>query len=217
MRHDQLLMIGLKGDRQVGKSRFAEYLVEEHGFRLAHPFDGGKAASRGYFMHLGAGPEMATRMTDGDLKDVPCSLLPVIVDPAHGRPGEHYAPRFFMEKLARCMGVDMGSDFTLGMEMERAMRDPGPRPTGIIFSSIVFEADVFRRKGGVIIEITRKLDKHAGRSVGIETDGFSAGIVPDMIFDNSFDTLREMREAADHLLFEEFRIGTPENEPEPFT
>jgi hypothetical protein len=69
-------IIGLAGQRGVGKSLITRHLIDSHGFRSIHPFSGGKAACRGYFEYLGATAEEAQRMTDGDLKDRPSAILP---------------------------------------------------------------------------------------------------------------------------------------------
>lgn len=170
------IIIGLKGDRQVGKSHIAQHLVDNHGFKRVHPFDGGKAATRAYFMHLGTDEETAWRMTDGDLKDKPSPFLPVITDPAHVIPGrfemgDRYPPRFFMEKFGRCMGVEMGPGFTIGMEIERHLRDGSEGEQRLVVESIVYEAPQMREYGGQIIEVRR--DKpDADKVVGLETDKY---------------------------------------------
>lgn len=169
-------LIGLTGKRHVGKTTAANILVD-NGFRRIHAFDGGKAACRGYFEHLGADPETARRMTDGDLKDAPSDLLP-------GRA----TPRDFMEPFGRWMGVDMGVPWTLGAEIKRAMAMAPGAP--LVAESMVYEADYFREAGGVIIRIVRP------GSVGPEgasTDAFQATIDAEhtVINDGSVDELRE--------------------------
>ncbi len=203
------LIIGLCGDRKVGKSKAARHLVEAHGFKRLHPFDGGKAASRGYFQHLGADAEMAHRMTDGDLKDVPCPLLPVIQDPGHGVPGTHYAPRFWMEKLAKFMGVDMGPAWTLEQEVER--HKSAGEPLRLVSESIVYEIETFRKLGGIVLRLDRPL-RGNDKPVGFETDKFSRTILPDHILLNDSDSVEELHKSLDALLREE--LGLMREEPD---
>ena len=93
------IILGLAGLRRAGKSTAADHLVAAHGFVRLHPFDGGKAAARGYYMHIGIDEDTAWRMTDGDLKDTPCELLP-----------GNATSRDFLEPFGKFMGVSMGRD-----------------------------------------------------------------------------------------------------------
>lgn len=203
------IIIGLCGNRQVGKSRAARHLVEVHGFQRLHPFDGGKAASRGYFQHLGADETTALRMTDGDLKDLPSPLLPVIEDPRHGTPGTHYAPRFWLEKFGKFMGMEMGPAWTLEREIERNLK---AGQTRLISESIVFEIESFRRMGGIVIRLDRPRTSDE-KSVGFETDSFTRTIVPDHVILNDSDFVEDLHRQID--LFLEDRIGLRIEEPEP--
>lgn len=203
------LIIGLCGDRKVGKSKAAKHLVETHGFTRLHPFDGGKAASRGYFQHLGADEETAHRMTDGDLKDIASPLLPVIRNPEHGVPGTHYAPRFWMEKFAKFMGVDMGPAWTL--EQEVARHKSAGSPLRLVSESIVYEIETFRRLGGIVVRVDRPL-KDNDRPVGFETDKFSRTILPDHILLNDSDSVEDLHRSLDVLLREE--LGLRREEPD---
>lgn len=209
------IIIGLKGERQTGKSKFADYLVSELGFHSVHPFNGGKVACRAYFEHCGADQLTAYEMTNGKLKDVPSPYLPVIKNPEHGMVGEHYHPRYFMEVLGRCMGVEMGHDFTIGKELElarQAMERRGGRAL-LVIESIVYEADTVRAHGGSIIEVTRDL---AGveRPKGMHTDEFGRTVRPDLIFCNDFDNLEAMRIAIDELLVDRYDLRKSEPEAE---
>lgn len=208
------VIIGLKGRRQVGKSRIANYLVEHHGFTRVHPFDGGKVACRAYFMHLGADEDTAWRMTDGDLKDVPSPLLPVITNPEHITPGkaemgDHHLPRFFMEKFGRCMGVEMGPDWTIGKELQRHLAMGGDEPKRLVVESIVYEAPQLRALGGTIIEVVRSIEGQEPIT-GVETDKFGATVVPDLYFENSTHQIEHLHEAMDAFLVEYFGIGEPD-------
>ena len=192
------LIIGLSGRRGVGKSRVADRLVEGHGFRRIHPFQGGKAACAGYFTHIGASAEEATRMVNGDLKDTPCPLLP-----------DHQTPRYFMERFGQFMGVQMGPDWTIGQEIRLALeRDPNAR---LIAESIVYEVDVIRRMGGVIVEITRD----GSTLTGLETDKATALIRPDLRFENNGDSLVRLGAEVDRLLDRVMDHLEPDPEPEP--
>jgi len=214
-----ITIIGLKGRRQVGKSKVADHLVQNHGFTRVHPFDGGKVACRAYFMHLGADEETAWRMTDGDLKDVPSPILPILTNPDHAIPvkceiGEHYMPRFFMEKFGRCMGVEMGPDWTIGKELQLHLEASSGEEKRLVVESIVYEADQLRALGGKIIEVTRAVEG-AESPVGLETDRFGANVVPDFHFENSGASLEIMRLEFDELLADRFGIGNPELELVP--
>lgn len=173
------MIIGLTGKRNVGKSQAAGFLVEV-GFVRAHPFTGGKIASIAYFEHLGASRDEAERMVFSDLKDQPSEYLP-------GRS----TPRFWMERLGRFMGVDMGPDWTLGAELAAITRtDPG---ADIVAESIVYEAPQLRAAGGIIVRITRP--GHHGPT-GENTDKAEAGINADVeiVNDGSLEDLRRQIE-----------------------
>lgn len=205
----QNVIIGLSGKRQVGKSHIARHLVEQHGFSRLHPFDGGKAASRGYFRHLGIDEETALRMTDGDLKDVPSPILPVISNPEHGTVGEHYKPRFWMEKFGQFMGAQLGPEWTIEREIDRHLRLG--QPFRLVAESIVYEAETLRRMGGVIIRVEREVDAALAIS-GLETDKFGAEIVPDHVLKNDGETLDDLYGQVDELLRE--TLGLRQDEAE---
>jgi hypothetical protein len=193
------LIIGLSGRRGVGKSRVADHLVERHGFRRIHPFQGGKAASVGYFTHIGMSADEAARMVNGDLKDVPCPLLPY-----------NQTPRYFMERFGQFLGEQMGPDWTIRQEIRLAFeRDPDAR---LVAESIVYEVDVIRRMGGVIVAITRDGSDIAG----LETDKVTATIVPDLTFRNNGDSLIRLAGEVDALLGSVQRHVEPAPEPDPY-
>ena len=192
------LIIGLSGRRGVGKSRVADRLVERHGFRRIHPFDGGKAACVGYFKHIGISEEDAARMVNGDLKDKPCPLLP-----------DNQTPRYYMEQFGHFMGVKMGPAWTIGQEIRMALeRDPDAR---LIAESIVYEVDVIRNMGGVIVEITRE----GSNITGLETDKATALIRPDLRFANNGNSLIQLAADVDDLLEAVLEYVEPDPEPEP--
>lgn len=173
------MMIAFKGGRGVGKSTLASHLVESHGFARAHPFDGGKAASKAYFMHLGADSETAELMITGPLKDIPSPVLPV------SPTGENFAPRYFLEKFGAFMGTTMGPSWTIRQEIEKLQAEGADR---IIFESIAFEADTLRDMGGIIIEIVPLNERGKVGVVGIETDAVVSRIKADFIFQNAFSS-----------------------------
>jgi hypothetical protein len=205
----QNVIIGLSGLRQVGKSHIARHLVEQHGFTRLHPFDGGKAASRAYFMHLGIDAETAARMTDGDLKDKPCDVLPVISNVDHGRVGTHYTSRFWMEKFGQFMGSQLGPEWTIEREIDRHLRSG--QPFRLVAESIVYEAETLRRMGGIILRVEREVDRSLGIS-GLETDKFGADIVPDHVLKNDGETLAELYAQVDDFLRD--AIGLRQDEAE---
>lgn len=185
------LIIGLSGERQQGKTEIARHLVEKHGFSRIHPFSGGKAASRAYFVHLGATEQIAQQMTDGNLKDYPAQILPV--DP---ETGEHFTPRFWMEKFGQFMGAQLGPDWTIGREIERHCQHS--RSVRLVCESIVYEADVLREMGGIVVRVERPGDRP--RIAGIETDAYSRLIRPDHVFINDAASLDALRDKIDRFI-----------------
>jgi len=183
------VIIGLTGFRHSGKSTISRHLQEAHGFGSVHAFNGGKAACRAYFMHLGATPETAAAMVDGDLRDVPSRLLPLISHPDGS--SDHATPRYFMEMFGNFMGQTLGSDWTLGAEIRRHMEVfPG---RNMVADSVVYEVDLIRNLGGIIV----KVEREGARPTGLKTDPVVANIVPDMVIRNSGDDLRELLRKID--------------------
>lgn len=198
---NKMLIIGLAGRRGVGKSEVAKHMIREHGFESAHPFSAGKAAVRGYLEFLGADREDAHRMTDGDLKDIPSSFLPLRPDGS----GEHYDCRHLMERLGNFMGVEMGADWTLGAAL-RGLRENKPEAR-VVVESIVYEADVLRDLGGVIVRV----DGPENGVLGIETDKATDLIVPDVTFYNPGKDLAGTMQRFDQLLYD-LMEAAPEKE-----
>ena len=162
------IIIGLTGLRQVGKSSIANHLVDNHGFRRLHPFEGGKVATRAWLEYLGADAEAAWRMTEGDLKETPSDLLP-----------HNQTPRYFMEQFGHFMGVGLGPDWTIGRSLKLAKKDDAGSGRFII-ESVVYEVEPVREEGGVIIKIAADRAK----VTGLKTDIAVAQIVPDGTFMN---------------------------------
>lgn len=160
---DKPLLIGLTGRRHVGKSTVSELLESTFGFTRVHAFDGGKVAAVSLFEHITGDHDIAIRMVYGDLKDVTSPHLPLSV-----------APRYFLEKFGRFMGVEMGVDWTLAMEINRVRRMSPASP--IVAESLVYEVDWFRANGGYIVRIERQ--DYDSPSVG--SDSFQAAIQADV-------------------------------------
>lgn len=176
-------LLGLSGRRGVGKSVISEILVRDFGFTRVHPFSGGKVASKAYFAHLGADADMAERMVNGDLKDLPSHILP-----------ENASPRFFMERFGKFMATTLGPDWTIGQEIRLAFEaDPDAK---LLVDSVVYEADVIRARGGVVVKIERD-----GPGIeAIETDAAVRALVPDILFQNNGDDLATLPRDVDLMM-----------------
>lgn len=162
-----MLMIGFTGLRGVGKSLAADTLVKKHGFAKAHAFGPGKEMCVAYYEYMGIDAHTAWRMVHGDLKDTPCEKLPNGV-----------ASRYFMEKFGKFMGVDMGPDWTLAVELDRMQRNGNKHVT---VESLVYEAAVFRNKGGFIVRMERDGVKPSGE----HTDEAQAKVKEDITINNN--------------------------------
>jgi hypothetical protein len=159
--NDNAPLIGLTGKRNVGKSTVAAFLESRYGFARRHAFEAGKQAAKTWFDSMDL---YGWRMVYGDLKDVPCADLP------GGNP-----PRYFLERFGEFMGVQMGVDWTLAMEIAAARRRWPKAP--IVVESVVYEAAWFKAAGGRIWRLERP--GHEGPA-GIESDAAQAGILPDL-------------------------------------
>jgi hypothetical protein len=161
-------IIGFTGKRGVGKS-IAAKILQRNGYIGIHAFTPGKVATRAYFRHLGFTEFQAQEMTDGKLKDVHSEFLP-----------DNQSPRFFMEKFGRFMGVDMGAEWTLGVELKREL-DLNPK-VRLVAESIVYEADCLRQYGGKIVRIERP---GFYGPAGMRTDEAESKIVVDFTIQNN--------------------------------
>ena len=165
------MMVGLTGKRNVGKSTFADVLVEEFGYNRIHAYESGKEAARAFFAHalrfLPDAADMASRMVYGDLKDKPCPYLP-----------NNAAPRFYMERTGHFHGVEMGVDWTLAMEV-RAARMISPLAP-IVVESVVYESPWWRAQGGVVVRLARS---GFDGPVGVDSDKAQEGLTVDFNYD----------------------------------
>lgn len=141
-----MLIIGLTGDRGVGKSEIVRYLVKHHGFQQTHSFAPGKTMFISYLERKRVPHDIAFQMVYGDLRDVPSKYLP-----------NNATPRYFMEKFGYFMGHDLGGDWTLGVEIENAIYD---NVKMLIVDSVVYEEDVINKYNGIIVRVTRPGKEH---------------------------------------------------------
>jgi hypothetical protein len=176
--HSRWAMIGLTGLRNVGKSTVANLLEREFGFRKIHAFESGKEAAVTWFAEATGDIDRAVRMVHGDLKDKPCADLPGGV-----------APRYFLERFGKFMGVEMGIEWTLAIEVAKARREAPGRP--IVVESVVYEADWFRAQGGVVWRLERP---GHNSPTGRDSDAAQALIREDFVL--SASTLDELERKA---------------------
>lgn len=190
------VIVGLTGERECGKSVIGDHLVNNKNFVRLHPFNPGKAFLRGYYVSFGISEKEAFAMTDGELKNSPSPILPI--DP---ETGEHYSSRWLMERLGRYMAREMGVKWTIGAEIRHySAQDP---TAGLLIESLVYEEDVVREMGGVIIRVTRHPDvANTSKTVGEVSDSFVAGIRHDAELINHMDGKERLIEDFEHTLSE---------------
>lgn len=179
------LRIAFTGRRNVGKSTAVKRL-EEQGFVQIHAFTGGKIASVAYLDHILQGTRhegMGRAMVFGALKDVPCDDLPGGV-----------APREFLERFGKFMGVDMGVPWTLQAEVERAIRIHGPN-VNLAVDSMIYESPYWKSIGGVIVRLNRP--DFEGQPV-VASDEAQATVPHD--YEHFAETPEQVRENIDFLL-----------------
>lgn len=164
------IMVGITGLRNVGKSTFADVLEEEFGFNRIHAYEAGKHAAETYFRHvlrhLPDGDDLARRMVWGDLKDKPSPHLPDCASPRH-----------FMERTGHFHGADMGTEWTLGLEIKSAVAIHPRAP--IVVESVVYESTWFRSKGGKVIRLVRP---DFDSPVGVKSDDAQDALTVDFEF-----------------------------------
>ena len=138
-----MLLIGLTGERGVGKSEFTNHVREMYNFGVSHAFEVGKRLTVHFYVNeLQIPHHIAVDMVHGKLKDTPSPYLP-----------NNDTSRRFMEELGYCLGSKMGPDWTLGIELQRIKND---NRLGYILDSVVYESDYFIKAGGIIIRIERE-------------------------------------------------------------
>ena len=181
-------IIGLTGFRGVGKSEFAEHLKKIHGFTSVHAFAGGKCASEAYFRHIVGPdfqPEMAHEMVHGCLRDTPLPYFPKLRDNEGNPTDQHATPRYFMEMFGNFMATTLGPEWTLGTEINLLERSGFNG--NLIVESVVYEDQIIREKGGMVVRI----DRPGAGSRGLKTCAVVEKITPDVIFLNDGDSLEE--------------------------
>lgn len=195
--NDDFMVLGLTGERGVGKSLITSHLCDTHGFAHIHPFNPGKEFLIGYYMDRGASNAEAVAMTYGgtlDLKDRPSPYLPL--DPLTG---EHYTSRWLMERLGRYMAQVMGLGWTIGTDIRHHLQlTPGAR---ILADSVVYEADYLRQefdaKIGQIV-VPPECRKETGIKAEI-TNANVALITPDFTVINRMDGVENFLRAFDDV------------------
>lgn len=138
----EVQIIALTGQRHQGKSTAADQLESEYGFKRVHAFEGGKLMSQFLFEYITFSTDKAFQMVHGNLKETPSPDLP-----------GNASPRDFMEKFGQFMGVQMGTAWTLEMEIARAIRK-GYRK--IVIESLIYEEGPINAVGGKIVRIERE-------------------------------------------------------------
>lgn len=179
-----MLLIGLTGERGVGKSEAARILAR-HGFQSLHAFGCGKAMCITYYVRLGIDPEEAVRMVDGDLKDTPCHHLPGGV-----------SSRYFMERFGHFMGVTMGSEWTLGAEI-KYMRRRHPS-SNFVVESLAYESSLFKELGGTVVRLVRD----GNRPKGEFTDKGQSHVRHNYVIENNGTMEQLERRLMDIVTFE---------------
>lgn len=178
------MLIGLTGERGVGKSEVAKYLLNDCGFGVSHAFEVGKRLTLHFYLHeLNIPFSIASEMVYGSLKDTPSPYLPY-----------NDTSRRFMEELGFCMGSKLGPEYTIGLEMERLQNSKAP---GIIMESVVYESEFFVEKGGFIIRVER-----SDRDMTIDaphTSNAQKNVIPHVILDND-STIEKLHNAIDYIV-----------------
>lgn len=172
------LILGLTGPRYVGKTTVAT-ILRQHGFWIGHPFNPGKYALQAYLVYIGVPEDEAIEMTHGKLKDTPSKYLP-----------ENQTCRYLMEEAGFFWfnTLEPQGAWTIGVEIDRIRRK---FPHGdMAFESIVYEADYFRKKGGIIIRID---GEQRGEAVATKSHDVQAAIVADYTLKNNGNSKSELR------------------------
>ncbi len=160
------MIIALTGPAGCGKSTAAAHLAEAHGFarvRFAGPL---KAMLRAFLAETGAPPEIVERMIEGDLKEVPSSLLV-------GR-----SPRYAMQRLGTEFGREMmGAALWTSAWEAGACAALARGAPGVVVEDCRFpnEAEAVRGLGGRLVRIERPvgakvLAPHASEGQDLPSD-----------------------------------------------
>ena len=172
-----MFILGLTGERHVGKSSIVKHLNAYYGFKTAHSFNPGKVMFAAYLKHKRVPDDIAYEMIHGKLKDTPSPYLP-----------NNATPRFFMEKFGYFMGVELGPEYTLGVELD--LLSSMESATKVVLDSVVYEVPLVRKNNGIIIRIERPDDANSHIDAP-QTSAFQKNIVPDITIVND-GTLSEL-------------------------
>lgn len=181
------MIIGLTGERGVGKSEIVKFLVEKHGYQQTHSFAPGKIMFMAYLKHKRVPDDIAYEMVYGNLRDVSSPYLP-----------NNATPRFFMEKFGYFMGFELGAEWTLGVEIENAIKDGYQK---LIVDSVVYEESIIRANNGIIVRVTRPGTEHNAHINAPNTNAFSKNVKEnvEVINDGSLEELYSKIESVIHV------------------
>jgi hypothetical protein len=157
-----MVVIGLVGLKQSGKSTVANYLVQRHRFARGKFAGALKHMMRAFLLYRGVGEAQIERMVEGDLKEVPTPFL-------NGR-----TPRHAMQTLGTEWGRDcIHPDLWIDTETEHLGRDLTSR---VLFEDVRFSNEVtaIRRLGGRILQVVRPgqsaTDGHVSEQLQVQPD-----------------------------------------------
>lgn len=138
-----MIVIGLVGLQQAGKSTTADYLVRRHGFQRGKFAQCLKTMLRCLLIYRGASEVDVERMIEGDLKEIPTPFL-------NGK-----TPRHAMQTLGTEWGRDcIDPDLWVDTEIARLSRN---LTRGVVFDDVRYpnEALAIRKLGGKLWQVDR--------------------------------------------------------------
>lgn len=157
-----MVVIGLVGLKQSGKSTVARRLVEEHSFSRGRFAAALKDMLGVLLRYRGASDALVERMIEGDLKEIPSPLL------------NGTTPRHAMQTLGTEWGRDcIHNDLWVDTEVASVGRSLTKR---VLFEDVRFENEVraIRSLGGVIWQVQRPgqvaNDRHASEQLRVSPD-----------------------------------------------
>ena len=174
------MLIGLIGNKRVGKSTFADYLVDSKGFKTIAFADPIKEGVKIMF-------DLTEEQVNGDLKEV--------VDQRWGRTPRNFLQTIGTDLCRNTFGQDVWIK-RMKMEIEKKMS----QKADIIVSDIRFpnEADAVKDMGGILIKITNpriqtKKDGHISEKLIDQ-------IKYDKLIVNDKETVEQYHKDIDNLL-----------------